>query len=477
MIKFKFTTILIIILLTSSSYAQQCIDIHFNFERKLFRDLIELDDLKSGDCYRIVIDSINLNLYKVQLEKSDSTLFSTFSTPDFIGFNVENISALTNSLSSAGILAQIASSTGSKSLTYGIVEKETVSSIPNSLKEIIDRMDKEKLFLTSQISVLDSIKQSIDSIYFATNLYLLKSKVEMPGSVNFRSLNSSFNFAAALEKIIWLREKIRIMKGKISEHSDSYTQFVSSRKQIIEEKNLSDNDTKIKSTYSSFVETLGKAEESLNAEKSNQLLSAVLLQDNNSSFSYTSLPQQFNGDIGKLKITIEPIKSDYPLQKYSTEILFPRVNTSYAGVSLSFYGSNLYDEGYSTVETVLTDSTSQFKIVTEDFKKSEFGATLLLRKGFKLKEYPKVGLHFAFGPGISITEKVRPRLLLGMGPSFGKKHMIVLDVGVIGGYTEKLSKAYSTSEIYKKAPEETTVSQLMVKGFVSIGYLFRIDQR
>jgi hypothetical protein len=76
------------------------------------------------------------------------------------------------------------------------------------------------------------------------------------------------------------------------------------------------------------------------------------------------------------------------------------------------------------------------------------------------------------GPGVTITDKVRARLMIGTGLAFGRNHTVLIDAGYIAGYTEQLSAIYQNNLNPAVAPGSVTVSKLSSGFYFSLAYLF-----
>ncbi|UII33604.1 hypothetical protein LVD17_07200 [Fulvivirga ulvae] len=186
---------------------------------------------------------------------------------------------------------------------------------------------------------------------------------------------------------------------------------------------------------------------------------------------FTSLaPFQLNGEQAKLIYTIEPRDKKYNLQSYSSEILFPGKTKTFFTVGMAFYGATLSDEAYSISTETAVDGTITHQLVNEDLSKIEMGMAALLRGGKRL-ENKNLSLQFAFGPGVSITNKMRPRFLIGGGFSYGNKHRVAVDTGLIIGEVNRLSQQVRKGGV-NKSTSQLTVSDLKVGGFLSLGYHF-----
>lgn len=220
--------------------------------------------------------------------------------------------------------------------------------------------------------------------------------------------------------------------------------------------------------------TLADALSSISADKTNELFSTIVLLENNTNNTYTSLPIQFTGEQAKVKISIIPRDEKYNLQSYYTQIVYPQKIPNYIVVGLSLYGSSLYDKAYSIVETKGTDTIYNIK-KEENTSKGEIGIAALIHYGTILNENDtaKLGAHVSLGAGISISDIIKPRFLFGGGLSYGEKHKFTFDCGIIVGYVNELSSNWNLSQPYPIKPEDITVLKIGVGIFWSIGYVYQ----
>ncbi|MEM9341095.1 MAG: hypothetical protein AAGA66_20345, partial [Bacteroidota bacterium] len=185
--------------------------------------------------------------------------------------------------------------------------------------------------------------------------------------------------------------------------------------------------------------------------------------------TYLSAPFQLNGERAILKYTIAPRDEKYKLQQYSSSIVFPDRKKSPVTVGISFYGASLHDEAYS-VRGIPQADTVVFQVVEEDVTPIEIGIAALVRF------YPDVEekFHLAFGPGMTVINTIRPRLLLGVGTSWGNKHNFAIDTGLILGSVEKRSNVVDLNMELSEDPGDVTTNDLDIGWYLSLGYFFRL---
>ena len=216
--------------------------------------------------------------------------------------------------------------------------------------------------------------------------------------------------------------------------------------------------------------------QSINAEKVAALLKSIILLDNNSNETYTSLPQQLNGDETQIKIQIVPTDTESTLPSYSTVLKFSQKQESFTGLSMSFYYAGFNDEIYSTTATTNGTNTN-YRLVSENNSKGETGVVSLLHFGWKpwtknTTNLKDLAFNIVIGPALALTKNVRPRVAVGTGISYGKKNMITFNALYMAGYIDKKSTAYELNTDYSVAPPNSTVSKLSGSFALSLGYIY-----
>lgn len=324
-------------------------------------------------------------------------------------------------------------------------------------------MDKDNIF---------EFKKSIDSLYFEIDSLKFDIYRKRLEGLKLDVFKEEFNFDSALKVIIRLRNRIEKLKTDVEYKNDEYEKYSKEKINVIaNEKSLFTEDSTIKKSYTSIIITVTNAMNSMSSDKAHELLASLVFMQNN-EIDYKSLPIQFNSEQTELNISIVPRDEKFNLQSYNTQIIFPQKIKNYNVIGISFYGSTLVDEEYSSIKTPLPDSTFNYNFVKEEVNKAELGIAVLLRHGRKWNKENNFGGHFSLGTGISVTNKVKPRFLLGGGLSAGKRHMLAVDIGAIAGYVNRLSKVISLEQTYNDKPEIITISSLKIGFFGSIGYIF-----
>lgn len=408
-----------------------------------------IENIKKNGYYQIKIKHINLNLYKVTLAAVDTILSKPQQTPAFGNFNLDAISKVVSGISPI-------STTKLRPDVAALSKGEYINN--RMLKEIKSNA-YNKYLIEKRAMRIDNLKLEVYKIRLGA------LKLDYKHITNL-DINNELYYVSKL------RDSIAMQKDMIIKDRDKYDLFVDSfMNEIALKPGLIENNKFIKESYGNLLITLTDLLSSISADKTNELLSPIVFIENNKNNTYLSLPFQFTGEQAKVKISIIPRDEKYNLQSYHTQILIPQELKYYRVVGLSLYGSSLYDKAYSIIEH--PEDTTYIIKEADNISKGELGIAALLHYGRKLNETTKYGIHFNLGAGISISDKIKPRLLLGGGFSFGERHKLVIDGGLIVGYVNELSSTLELEHHYTTKPEIITISNIDYGGFGSIGYLYQ----
>jgi hypothetical protein len=445
-------------------------------------------EIKEGDFYRILIKDINLNRYFISLKASDTVYSKPIEFPTFGSIDLSGLTNLASSITST-VVALVPEATDS------IVELEKAKSYDNSFlankaRIFNDIYQIQDLAIKKQETEADKIKKQIAindlrSLEFSGILKTIKLAIDdkafeymeirvlrkTPENDPSKSINfkNDFKFFESLRSnLVTLKNEIDLAKKSsvnFFENTPKIKTFLADPKNI----ELKDKFTKSENQISLALKKANTIKDIVSSEKIEQMMVSImnLYQKN----EYKSLPIQFNGEEATVELFFIPKDSSSQLQKYSLmPIRFPRKNT-YWSVGSSMYYSNLKSDrvGYKTIR--VNDSVSYGKLSMEQATTGELGTALLLRGGRKFNG--KWGYHLTVGTGVSISENVLPRALVGGGLSFGKKHNFTLDLGLIFGNVKEVSKSTDFSLEYTERPE-VLINQLKTSYFVGIGYSYNL---
>lgn len=452
--------------LHSIALAQTPITITYDLKNKALIAPDSLQKLKPGDWYIVKITDINQILYKVSVNHADSTISKEIPMPTFGSFPLDALGVLIGNISPQATTINRATKSADHKIFVVSTEKINVG----------EEMDKYKAELEKYLQELRRIKTEIDNAQLDVYKYVLNQEKNEPAA------SAGSDYETTLSNLIKLRSDIHAVQKDILTKQKAYLAYSEDIQDAIEalpsgpvKDNLKKTDAEIKASFTQLLTACAEAQATVAADKVKELLAALIHTENNKNKTYTSLPLQFTKEQATVDIVIEPRKPEYMLQTYKASLTFPIERKKYFGAGISFYGSTLHDDAYSLEGFAVNDSVSHYRIHEEKSTKAEIGMAALFRFGTKFGKSEVVGVHGSIGPGIAISDKVKPRLLTGGGLSFGSKHMFTVDLGFIFGYVDRLTSAYAgdlTTELTIK-PEKVTVSKLSMGGFLSVGYLFK----
>jgi len=464
------------ILLNSNCYSQKITEIKIDFSNKTINDSVFLEKkLKEGDFYRLVIDKINLNLFRVQVNYSDTIYSKPLETPTFDGLSLDAITKAISGLSDLSTSVTKAQSDVNKSFATLNAQMQTfpklVGGDTSDYVKLKVRIYQENENLKEKNKELDKISCRIQTLKLSVYRFKLNS-------LKLEKSENSFDLEKALKESVDIRHSIILSKANSDELKNTFNSDYEKYSEVIRKKeDIKKAVSALNDAYDKLITALDKTILEFNTDNINTLLSQVVFLNNNSNYTYKSVPMQFNGEQAILEYKIIPRDENYLLQSYSAKILFPRRRPDSFSVGLSFYGSNLYDEAYTTKSTITVGTTKNdtlYSVIKEDVTKCEIGIVTLfrIRIGNRFGKQKKCDFHFNFGPGISISNNVKPRLLFGAGFSHGKRHRFALDIGGIAGYVDRLSDAFNLEEKYNPKPDNITVSTLKLGAYLSLGYYY-----
>jgi hypothetical protein len=349
----------------------------------------------------------------------------------------------------------------------------------SNLKELIKlRIRKEKALLISKDSVINLYKNEIDSLSLTIQKKIFSYSVLNMTNPYDTSISGNISINAILIKAETLRRAIKNLEKETSKQQREYSEYISSEDiKIVLNKDLKEANEVLIEAFIKVNSDLNKMYETISAEKVIAWLNILINKENNSGFSYTSLPMQLNGDQTSLSIKLIPQKEEYGLPSYATEINFPQKKAFFVGAGTSFYGAWFKDDVYSTKATIIDNTKTDYKIINEENKAGELGVIALIHFGYRPFYNKRNGDWFAVnlvtGPALSLTQKIKPRIAIGGGLAFGKKNMLSINLLYMGGYVEKKSNVFDTSETYSSSPENVTVSKMSGSTGVSFGYIYK----
>jgi hypothetical protein len=428
--------------------------------------------LKQGDLFKVRITNLNQNVFKVNINKTDTNVTSSVSFPTFASIDLNGISDWISKLSS--LTTTIPKSTS----PYKNYRAETP-------EERAIRINKEKLiklndsifkFIPVLLYFQKSLKDNtikLDEFNFNVQKKILGYYVLDSGQFN-NHLDNSIVIDSILPTVARLRSEI---KHSIDSLFIKYFEFKLYTLQQIETIENTENKMKsfVDSLHKAFIglDTLSmKVYNNLDAQKCIALIRPLINLENNNSMTYESLPMMLDSTFSILTITISPKADSTGLPSYSTfKISIPKAPKTFIGVGISFFVAGLSNDHYSIIADTANKS---YNLIDEEKSTEEIGIAALLHYGVKFKKGKlDMGYAFTIGPAVSISNVIKPRLATGLGLTMGRKQMITLDVLCMTGYVDKLSKGYNTSDTYNSKPTQITVSKLSAGIAIAVGYIYK----
>ncbi len=432
-----------------------------------------INQIEPGEYFRVTIKGLNLARYQVQINSRDTFSVKPLEFPSFAGLSLDGLDALVSGLNLTTIShiedTEYSALSQKSGLNMSAAEKSQLKGSTEELETLL-KAERDKI-----ITMGDCLSVALNKL----NGFLLRSS-EIIGASKLRNpAGDCFKVKSYCEEILNIQGILTALtdsKEEISSEADSYSKNLNKDiyKPVFEKfKKLKDESEDLKKAYAALIETAQKGLDVVSGEKGQKLLLSLAESINllEGPTDYVSLPMQFWGDEGSVKIELTPRNEEDAFESWSTEIHFPDLSRVYAGAGLSFFYSGLYDESYSLKGEVV-DTVTNYRLVDEGRRNGEIGSALLFRFGRLINSSRTMGIHGSIGPGLSLSETIRPRLLVGGGASFGKIHSLTVDVGAAIGYSERLSRAYNLEDSYLKV-EDPTISVLKLSYMISIGYLFR----
>ncbi len=446
-------------------------------------------DLKIGDYYRIKVSGINQITHSVSISQEDTMTTSELKLPSIGDFSIEAIAASLASVNFEGPKSNgegtSADETQKRSPEYRLqkeeqskFEKKVISAGDNLNKYNKSIFNKNKELIV-QVDRIDQYYFDLKRILFESNVKVIAPKIDLGCKINnaeaiFKELNKIRDKQLAEENwknFLLLENELRNILADVDtddltpEQKEQYKLNQEAFQELIKQKEV------VLANIQTFDKSLASAKTAISGETWEKAMTSLSLIQNLQDTVYESLPMQYLGERSKVTISAVPRDPAYKVNSYSTTFVFPLEKVPYSGLSSSFYFSGLKSDVFSVKEAVTTDSTA-YMLVNEEKKKQEIGTALLAKFGRKHNSW--WGYHGSLGLGISFTDQVRPRVMVGGGMTFGTKNSLAIDVGFIGGQVDRISNSFSDfSDRYPAPPGEVTISKFDYSYFIGLGYFFR----
>lgn len=437
--------------------------------------------IKKGDFYRVKVENINLNNYRVELQVKDTVYYSK--ALDFPVFGSIDISGLESLM---GTFKNLAVSSDRSEAIVEPISNETNNndSESNNFSEASDEnINKVNNFLNAQKDILLKLRNDLnDQANEVENLvYKFKSRKLLAKAEPQQSFDS-IDLKSTMSNFENLRSQLKTIESRQNTEKKVYDNYFSNAEVIALLKKIKDEPEgieiaqereKIEKAYSELSKIRSKAQTLVSFE--NEEKSFLSVYQLYSKTTYTSLPIQFTGEEAEVKMSFIPKDSASNLQTYHlSPIKFGR-SPWYWAVGPGMYNSKHRNDrvGFETIQ--VNDSTQNFKLIEENSLAGEIGVSALFHAGRKFEiGYLDFGIHLSVGTGVSLGEEIRARMMYGGGLSFGKKNHLTIDIGRATGYVDRLAKEIIDNGFDKMYLEKPSalVKTLQTDWFVSVGYMF-----
>jgi len=450
------------------------ITITFCFKDKKFVQggLEMLDEIKSGQYYQIAIVNLNSNLYKVSLNGFDTLMQKPVIVPSFTSLATDGLYKLLENLTSSLVLSE----------TEMLINQMDISLRGPNYKEADPNLAISEIVRSAQQFQKDQVEsylkflKEFDEIKFRNQALLISDQSE------FSANTSERNFTNILDSLKSLRIRVDSFRVQLlvkdSEYSSSSLIY-----SIGNNEEFKKEDANIKTNFTLMKDLASKMYFSLSADSVSSMLMKIVQSNNVRENKYVSVPFRYmGGDYGSIDLKISPRDEKVNLQSYSTKIRFPSRRINNFSIGTDFYISGLHDQSFSSQQfsitesnvkiikgdTTITDTSfARYKIIDEGTGNFEIGVKA------SVNWFPtKTNWFVTFGPAISLTKKIKPRVCLGGGYGYGDKDKLSLSLGLIFGYTDKLSNGYNIEDTLESSPQGLTISKMNTSFYLSIGYLF-----
>ena len=282
-----------LIFFSINSFSQGIKEIKIDFLDKTV-NTNELDKIKEGDFYRLVIDHLNLNLFRVQVNYSDTILSKPLETPTFASFELDALTKTISSLSDLSTSVVKSRSDLNKALDTlkNIILRftENVKDEKNDYNRLKGRINQENVCLKNITDTLKKISYKLDNLKLSIYLFKLNS-LRLKGS------DDSLNLKGAVNQSLGIRSGIMRLKAESNENKNKFSSdYEKYGEDIRKKEDIKTAISALNEAYDKLITALDKAIEEVNADNINTLLSQVVFIENNSNKTYKSVPMQFNGN-------------------------------------------------------------------------------------------------------------------------------------------------------------------------------------
>jgi hypothetical protein len=470
--------------------------IRFNFHgKRLESNPDSLESIDVGDFYNIEIDSINLNLYKIIIGTSDSSTLKPIDFPSFEVFKTAQLSSYLSNLIPTALQKGVTTLSSSqakdvKDLSNNLTlmgmnwraKFDSVTQLQTRRKEeplndtvsLLILMNESQTNLKMKQMEFNSLVARIQNVIFEHNKLFVVSELEfLPPTMGKKDTIdvSQLSLKVLYDSIGIIKEDVQKLDSAIQQLSQNYDNEIKYDSWRIRNlPYLKTVDSTLRIAFYKFDSTLVGMHDSLTGNKMVKYIRS-LANIMNTSWTYKSLPKQRMKDQTFVDITILP-RDSARLESYTTHFAFPLKEKEFWGVSSGFYYGRMNNQSFS-VKTVIDASKkdTSYSLADESPVPYEFGMDAIFHYGRQLILHDFFA-QIAIGPAVTFGDKIRPRLMVGAGIAFGDKNILLLDIGTVFGYTDRLSNSITQLQGFRTLPTDYMVSTLDHGLYLSVSYLF-----
>ncbi len=441
---------------------------------------------KRGSAIRIKVINLNPFLYQVNIDGRDSSAKAISDNNNLLSAftNLSNLNTLVAGLSgSIGVPGanSTPATNNTRFMSYNVgqenrkpksnKEKAEIKKKNEKLKEIFNQNKKK---INKWNDEFNSLKKNINEAIYKWDHLFASQRQLYPSCESFETIaNAGGTIKSDFDLLVTnLSDDVKQIRFDIENYTDSLIMY----NELIIGEGQDENratDSLIKANYQAAFSSFSFCDSLLNYKL---LASLEQLIDRMKDVRpcYLSNPIFFAGDSRTISLGFKAWNDSLHLPVYnSINFEMPWTQRRVWGVSGGIYISSLHNQNYSNSPT--DSSASHYRLVKDNTSPIEIGISALAYIAWKhnqtdVQAYNYWG--FCFGGGMSIESSPKPRVLLGGTYVNGNTNRLMISAGFIGGFTEQLSDAYSTSVNYVAAQNGYMKKVFKPGIFVSVSYSF-----
>lgn len=472
-------------------------EIVLDFKTKNIAFPKDIYKLRRSNAIRIKVVNYNPFLYNVVINSTDSTTYAVADANNLLGWflNPSNLTSIAANLRSTipvgvapvkvkgAMVMDFNNKAVALDSSLALKDSTLYKNLERTQPVIAPKYDTARVqnFLTDQYTIVNNFNSEVSAVENTIQLSFfnwskfLRLKVRMNVDCKGFYVPTDGDIKNIEDSLESLRHTLHELSARVLESFERYSEKAAETPyaEIIKNIPYSVPDAYIKKFYARAADHLHDIDSILSFKDEQKFINELIpLQGQTSCF--ISLPIYLIDDIKSVNIDIKPWKdTPIPLQSYSTTFVLPWSQKQIWGVTAGIYFGGLYNDAFVPQQHTPPDTT--YSLVKDNSGKIEFGINSLAYTAWKWhassdqSDYTGI----AFGAGLSIASKPKPRILFGWTNVFaGSTNRIMVTTGIIGGPVERLSNAYDITQSYNSKPDSVVKDVFNISGFISINYSF-----